>query len=87
MRLLRSTPTTDDGRTSVGGDDTITGGAGNDFFYGGGCCDVPINSGNDRLTGDHRITTRDGIRGSDQANEGGGTNSCTVDIGDLVSNC
>jgi Ca2+-binding RTX toxin-like protein len=64
------------------GDDTFFGRAGADKAIGGDGADVLNGNG-----GPDTILANDGVSGNDTANGGPGTDSCTVDPGDIVKNC
>jgi Ca2+-binding RTX toxin-like protein len=71
--------------------DYFDGGAGDDTFFGRGSADTAIGGdGADVLHGNRgpdTILANDGVSGNDTANGGLGTDSCTVDPGDIVKNC
>jgi Ca2+-binding RTX toxin-like protein len=71
--------------------DYFDGGAGDDTFFGRGSADKAIGGdGADLLNGNRgrdTILASDGVSGNDTANGGLGTDSCTVDPGDILRNC
>jgi Ca2+-binding RTX toxin-like protein len=71
--------------------DYFDGGAGDDTFFGRGNADTAIGGdGADVLNGNRgpdTLVANDGVSGNDTANGGRGTDSCTVDPGDILTNC
>jgi Ca2+-binding RTX toxin-like protein len=71
--------------------DYFDGGAGDDTFFGRGNAEKAIGGdGADMLNGNRgpdTLMANDGVSGNDTANGGRGTDSCTIDPGDIVLNC